>query len=154
MNVIEIIDEYFETIWTFCPDHENIIDISPPCVRLPCRFFSPCCLACEQALLCGRVKRVSRERESERRRRSRGSLRLSLKCKGASAVTSASNLSWQLETWVKVDKFWKRRTGTHCQDGGGPKELQRTLKSTLCSGFWKSLNLPDYILNDFYSGIR
>ena len=35
MNVIEIIDEYFQTIRTFCPDHENIIDIFPPCVRLP-----------------------------------------------------------------------------------------------------------------------
>ena len=35
MNVIEIIDEYFQTIRTVCPDHENIIDISPPCVRLP-----------------------------------------------------------------------------------------------------------------------
>jgi len=35
MNVIEIIDEYFQTIRTFCPDHGNIIDISPPCVRLP-----------------------------------------------------------------------------------------------------------------------
>ena len=30
MNVIEIIDEYFQTMRTFCPDHENIIDISPP----------------------------------------------------------------------------------------------------------------------------
>ena len=27
MNVIEIIDEYFQTMRTFCPDHENIIDI-------------------------------------------------------------------------------------------------------------------------------
>ena len=35
MNVIEIIDEYFQTVQTFCPDHENIIDISPPCARLP-----------------------------------------------------------------------------------------------------------------------
>ena len=35
MNVIEIIDEYFQMTRTFCPDHENIIDISPPCVRLP-----------------------------------------------------------------------------------------------------------------------
>ena len=35
MNVIEIIDEYFQTIPTFSPDHGNIIDISPLCVRLP-----------------------------------------------------------------------------------------------------------------------
>ena len=35
MNVIKIIDEYFQTIRTFCPDYENIIDISPLCMRLP-----------------------------------------------------------------------------------------------------------------------
>ena len=35
MNVIEIIDGYFQTIWTLGPDHENIIDIPPSCVRLP-----------------------------------------------------------------------------------------------------------------------
>ena len=29
MNVIEIINEYFQTIRTSCQDHENIIDISP-----------------------------------------------------------------------------------------------------------------------------
>ena len=35
MNIIEIIDEYIQTILTSSSDHENIIDISPPCVRLP-----------------------------------------------------------------------------------------------------------------------
>ena len=35
MNVIKILDECFQMIRTLWPDHENIIDISPPFVRLP-----------------------------------------------------------------------------------------------------------------------
>ena len=40
MNIIEIIDEHFQTILSHSSDHLNIIDISLPFVRFP-RSISP-----------------------------------------------------------------------------------------------------------------